>query len=156
MEVLFFYRHTFGTLWTIPISTQKNMEYSQKLLVLEKTALLEPTSEYPELPDSWTPNHESTFSPFCQDFSRIFEYHKRFDRKFQGEILKIERRNLEVFSPKFAVKTQPIFNHLIINTLQKTPNFTQFCQIFLPILPHHPTHLFHAFSNEKSSKSQRP
>ena len=26
-----------------------------------------------------------------------------FDHKFQGEILKIERRDLEDFSPKFAV-----------------------------------------------------
>jgi hypothetical protein len=33
-----------------------------------------------------------------------FENSLDFDRKFRGEILKIERRDLEDFSPKFAVK----------------------------------------------------
>ncbi len=40
-----------------------------------------------------------------------------FDRKFQGEILKIERRNLEDLSPKFAVKLRRFFKLLIFNTL---------------------------------------
>ena len=40
-----------------------------------------------------------------------------FDRKFRGEILKIERRNLEDFPPKFAVKLLGLFKPLIINTL---------------------------------------
>ncbi len=106
------------------------MEYCQKLLVLEKTALLELTSEYPELPDSRTPNHESTFLPFCQDFSQILEYTKRFDRKFQGEILKIERRNLEDFYPKFAVKAWVILKPLIINELENRLKIGNFVKIF--------------------------
>ena len=55
---------------------------------------------------------------------------KKFDRKFRGEILKIEERNLEDFPPKFAVKLQLILNLLIINTLQKQPKICCFVKYF--------------------------
>ncbi|MBR2102430.1 MAG: hypothetical protein IJ928_06740 [Prevotella sp.] len=76
---------------------------------------------------------------FCKDFSWKFCAGKRFDRKSLGEILKIERRNLEDFPPKFAVKIQLVLNRLIINKLQKWPQNAAFVNIFYrfraPFLP---------------------
>ena len=76
---------------------------------------------------------------FCKDFSWKFYAGKRFDRKSLGEILKIERRNLEDFPPKFAVKIQLVLNLLIINKLQKWPQNVGFVNIFYrfraPFLP---------------------
>ncbi len=40
----------------------------------------------------------------CKDFLLILGASEKDDRKFRGEILKIERRDLEDFSLKFAVK----------------------------------------------------
>ena len=55
---------------------------------------------------------------FCQVFLSIFGHPKRFDRKLRGEILKIERRNLEDFTLKFAVKPGPIYKPLKFSDLQ--------------------------------------
>ncbi len=53
-----------------------------------------------------------------------------YDRKFRGEILKIEGRNLEDFHPKFAVKPRAILKPLIISVLQNRLNFVNFVKIF--------------------------
>jgi hypothetical protein len=68
--------------------------------------------------------------PFCQDFSKNFGYPKRFDRKFRGEILKIERGNLEDFSLKFAVKLWGIYKPLKFSGLQSQRGNGLFCQDF--------------------------
>ena len=71
-----------------------------------------------------------TRNEFCQDFSKEFATPKELDRKFQGEILKIEGRNLEDFHPKFAVRLQPLLNLLIINSLQNSLVFGDFVKYF--------------------------
>ena len=76
-----------------------------------------------------------TRNKFCQDFSKEFAPPKEFDRKFQGEILKIEGRNLEDFHPKFAVRLQPLLNLLIINLLQNSLVFGDFVKYFYQFLP---------------------
>ena len=85
--------------------------------------------------------HLAKRHPFCQDFSTFFCLPKESDRKFLGEILKIEGRDLEDFSPKFAVKPRTICKLLIISNLQKQPKNSPFCQVFLPIFPRVATHL---------------
>ena len=69
----------------------------------------------------------------CQDFSTDFWLPKRFDRKFRGEILKIERRKLQDFSPKFAVKLQEICKPLKFSDLQNLRKNGRFCQNFWQI-----------------------
>ena len=54
----------------------------------------------------------------------------RFDRKFRGEILKIERGNLEDFSLKFAVKLWGIYKPLKFSGLQNLRENGLFCQDF--------------------------
>ena len=44
----------------------------------------------------------------CKDFLLVLGASEKDDRKFRGEILKIERRDLEDFSSKFAVKLRGI------------------------------------------------
>ncbi len=65
-----------------------------------------------------------------QHFVKIFQNREGFDRKFRGEILKFEERNLEDFPPKFAVKLRGILNWLIINTLQIDYKSAYFVKIF--------------------------
>ena len=74
------------------------------------------------------------FPGFCKDFSWFFGLPKKLDRKFRGEILKIERRNLEDFPPKFAVKLWSIFKLLIINDLQNLRKMPRFVKIFYQFL----------------------
>jgi hypothetical protein len=50
-------------------------------------------------------------TPFRQQkFVKIFQNREGLDRKFRGEILKFEERNLEYLPPKFAVKLCGILN----------------------------------------------
>ena len=44
--------------------------------------------------------------------------------------MKIERRNLEDFPSKFAVKPRPVLNPLIINQLENRRNFSKIVKIF--------------------------
>ena len=44
--------------------------------------------------------------------------------------MKIERRNLEDFPSKFAVKPRPVLNTLIINQLENCRKFCKFVKIF--------------------------
>ena len=73
---------------------------------------------------------------FCQGFSWFFASPKKFGRKFRGEILKFEVRNLEDYSPKFAVKPHVACKPLNFNRLQKCSENGRFCQYFLSILPY--------------------
>jgi hypothetical protein len=59
----------------------------------------------------------SSPSPVCQNFSWIFGRPKRLDGKFRGEILKIERRKLQDFSPKIVVKPRVFFKSLKLSYL---------------------------------------
>ncbi len=44
--------------------------------------------------------------------------------------MKIERRNLEDFPSKFAVKPRPVLNTLIINQLENYPKICKIVKIF--------------------------
>jgi hypothetical protein len=59
----------------------------------------------------------------------------KFDRKFRGEILKIERRDLPILSPKFAVKHRLVLNPLIISVLQNGLFLAYFVKIFYRLCP---------------------
>jgi hypothetical protein len=69
---------------------------------------------------------------FCQNFSWNFTSPKELDRIFRGEILKIERRNLEDLSPKFAVKFGTIYKSLKFSGLRDERKNSPFCHYFLP------------------------
>ena len=71
----------------------------------------------------------------CQYFLLNFSTPKEFDRKSRREILKIERRNLEDFHPRFAVKLRPFYNLLIISTLQNGHIFDNFVNNFYQFYP---------------------
>ena len=66
----------------------------------------------------------------CQDFSWFLGAWRKFDRKSRGEILKFERRNLEDWGGKFAVKPVAILNPLIIKQLENHRKFGNFVKIF--------------------------
>ena len=67
---------------------------------------------------------------FCKDFSWIFGHPQKFDCEFQGEILKIEKGNLEDFTPKNTVKPRAIFKTLIFNGLQNLRKNVYFVKYF--------------------------
>ena len=66
--------------------------------------------------------------------------------------MKIERRNLQDFSPKFAAKPQSFLNPLIINTLQNGRIFRNFVKYFYQF---HPIPL-PTFSQHFQMKKQAP
>ena len=59
----------------------------------------------------------------------------KFDRKLRGEILKIERREIEDFTWKFAVKLRAVCKRLIFNDLQKQHKTARFVKYFYQFFP---------------------